>query len=416
MSERADVVVLGAGIVGVSAALHLQERGRDVAVVERESEAGRGTSYGNAGLIERSSIYPYAFPRDLLTIARYAMNRSTDAHYHLSALPGLAPFMVRYYFNSSPAGVARIARDARPLIEHSLIEHERLIAAAGATGLMRKVGWIKAFRTPKSFDKGRNDAARLRGYDLDIEELDPAALAEREPHLGEGLIGALHFHDPGAISDPGGLVQSYNALFQSRGGRFVQGDATTLEQDSRGWRVKTLDGWLVAREVVVALGPWSDLVFKALGYRLPFGIKRGYHQHFGSKGNAVLNHPVLDFDGGYLLAPMARGIRLTTGAEFARRGSPPTPVQLARALPTARSLYPLADPVEDKPWMGSRPCLPDMLPIIGRAPKHDGIWFDFGHQHHGLTLGPVSGRLLAEQMTGEQPFTDPAPYRMERFG
>ena len=416
MIERVDVVVLGAGIVGVSAALHLQERGRDVAVVDRENAAGRGTSYGNAGLIERSSIYPYAFPRDLLTIARYAMNRSTDAHYHLSALPGLAPFMIRYYFNSSPAGVARIARDARPLIEHSLIEHERLIAAAGATGLMRKVGWIKAFRTPKSFDKGRNDAARLRGYDLDIEELDPAALAEREPHLGEGLIGALHFHDPGAISDPGGLVQAYNALFQSRGGRFVQGDATTLEQDPQGWRVKTRDGWLVAREVVVALGPWSDLVFKALGYRLPFGIKRGYHQHFGSKGNAVLNHPVLDFDGGYLLAPMAKGIRLTTGAEFARRGSPPTPVQLARALPTARSLYPLADPVEDKPWMGSRPCLPDMLPIIGRAPKHDGIWFDFGHQHHGLTLGPVSGRLLAEQMTGEQPFTDPAPYRMERFG
>ena len=248
--------------------------------------------------------------------------------------------MIRYYFNSSPAGVARIARDARPLIEHSLIEHERLITAAGATGLMRKVGWIKAFRTSKSFDKGRNDAARLRGYDLEIEELDPAALAEREPHLGDGLIGALHFRDPGAISDPGGLVQSYNALFQSRGGRFVQGDATTLEQDLQGWRVKTRDGWLVAREVVVALGPWSDLVFKALGYRLPFGIKRGYHQHFGSKGNAVLNHPVLDFDGGYLLAPMAKGIRLTTGAEFARRGSPPTPVQLARALPTARRLYP----------------------------------------------------------------------------
>ena len=407
MSERADVVVLGAGIVGVSAALHLQERGRDVAVVERENEAGRGTSYGNAGLIERSSIYPYAFPRDLLTIARYAMNRSTDAHYHMSALPGLAPFMIRYYFNSSPDGVARIARDARPLIEHSLIEHERLIAAAGATGLMRKVGWIKAFRTPKSFDKGRRDAARLRGFDLEIEELDPAALAEREPHLGEGLLGALHFRDPGAISDPGGLVQSYNALFQSRGGRFLQGDATTLEQHMPGWRVKTRDGWLVAREVVVALGPWSDLVFKALGYRLPFGIKRGYHQHFGSKGNAVLNHPVLDFDG---------GIRLTTGAEFARRESPPTPVQLARALPTARSLYPLAEPVEDKPWMGSRPCLPDMLPIIGKAPRHNGIWFDFGHQHHGLTLGPVSGRLLAEQMTGEQPFTDPAPYRMERFG
>ena len=172
---------------------------------------------------------------------------------------------------------------------------------------------------------------------------------------------------------------------------------------------------VAAREAVVALGPWSDVIVGKLGYRLPFGIKRGYHLHFRARGNAVLNHPVLDLDGGYLLAPMDQGIRLTTGAEFAARDAPMTPVQMARAIPKARRLFPLAEPLEDMPWMGSRPCLPDMLPVIGRAPKHDGIWFDFGHQHHGLTLGPVSGRLLAEQMTGETPFTDPAPYRADRF-
>ena len=416
MSDRADVVVLGAGIVGVSAALHLQERGRDVVLVERAPKAGMGTSYGNAGLIERSSIYPYAFPRDLASLARYALNRTTDAHYHASALPGLAPFLVRYWFNSSPAGVERIARASRPLIERSLVEHERLMAASGSTGLMRKIGWIKGFRTQRSFDKGRADAAKLRGFDLEVEELDAAALAEREPHLGEGMIGALHFRDPGAVSDPGGLVERYNALFVKRGGRFMKGDAATLEEEAPGWRVKTRDGWLQARDVVVALGPWSDVVFGKLGYRLPFGIKRGYHLHFRARGNAVLNHPVLDTDGGYLLAPMEAGIRLTTGAEFARRDAPMTPVQMERAIPKARALFPLAEPLEDMPWMGSRPCLPDMLPVIGRAPKHRGMWFDFGHQHHGLTLGPVSGRLLAEQMTGETPFTDPAPYRMERFG
>ena len=416
MGSKADVVVLGAGIVGVSAALHLQERGRDVALIERAPRAGMGTSYGNAGLIERSSIYPYAFPRDLGSLARYALNRTTDAHYHPSALPGLAPFLLRYWFNSSPKGIERIALAARPLIERSLAEHERLIAAAGATGLMRQVGWIKGFRTRRSFDKGLKDAARLRRFDLTVDVLDADALAEREPHLGPGMLGALHFRDPGAVSDPGGLVARYNDLFLSRGGRFVKGDAATLEASAPGWRVKTRDGWLSARDVVVALGPWSDVIFDKLGYRLPFGIKRGYHLHFRARGNAVLNHPVLDADGGFLLAPMDQGIRLTTGAEFARRDAPMTPVQLARATPKARALFPLAEPLEDMPWMGSRPCLPDMLPVIGRAPQHDGIWFDFGHQHHGLTLGPVSGRLLAEQMTGETPFTDPAPYRMERFG
>lgn len=416
MSLKADVVVLGAGIVGVSAALHLQERGRDVVVVERAPKAGMGTSYGNAGLIERSSIYPYAFPRDVRSVLRYAMNRTTDAHYHPSALPGLAPFLVRYWFNSSPKGIERIARAARPLIERSLAEHERLMMESGSTALMRKVGWIKAFRTRRSLDKGLKDAARLRGFALEIDELDAAGLAEREPHLGDGMIGALHFRDPGAVTDPGGLVERYNALFLQRGGRLMKGDAATLTDGAPGWNVKTRDGWLSAREAVVALGPWSDVIFGKLGYRLPFGIKRGYHLHFRPRGNAVLNHPVLDLDGGYLLAPMERGIRLTTGAEFARRDAPMTPIQMERALPKARALFPLAEPIEDMPWMGSRPCLPDMLPIIGRAPKHEGIWFDFGHQHHGLTLGPVSGRLLAEQMTGETPFTDPAPYRMERFG
>ncbi len=416
MSLKADVVVLGAGIVGVSAALHLQERGRDVAVVERAPAAGMGTSYGNAGLIERSSIYPYAFPRDLRSLIRYASNTTTDAHYHPAALPGLAPFLVRYWFNSSQRGIERIARASRPLIERSLIEHERLMAASGSTGLMRKVGWIKAFRTQRSFDKGLRDAARLSGFGLEIDELDAAGLAAREPHLGEGPVGALHFRDPGAVSDPGGLVQRYNQLFLSRGGRFVKGDAATLAADGTGWQVKTRDGWLSAADVVVALGPWSDIVFGKLGYRLPFGIKRGYHLHFRARGNAVLTRPVLDADGGYLLAPMDQGIRLTTGAEFARRDAPMTPVQLGRAIPKARAFFPLAEPLEDTPWMGSRPCLPDMLPVIGKAPRHKGIWFDFGHQHHGLTLGPVSGRLLAEQMTGEQPFTDPAPYRMERFG
>jgi D-amino-acid dehydrogenase len=112
---------------------------------------------------------------------------------------------------------------------------------------------------------------------------------------------------------------------------------------------------------------------------------------------------------------MVQGIRLTTGVEFASRDAPPTPRQLERAEPLARKIFPLARAVDEKPWMGSRPCLPDMRPIIGPALRHPGLWFAFGHNHHGLTLGPVTGRLLAEMMTGRETFTDPAPYSVERF-
>ena len=416
MNMKVDVAVLGAGIVGVCAALHLQARGRSVALIDRNASAGAETSYGNAGLIERSSIVPYMFPRDLPTLVRYALNGSTDARYHLAALPRLAPFLLRYMLASSPAGIARSTAGARPLIERCLAEHEVLMEAAEATHLMRRIGWIKAFRRTGSRDEAFAEAERLGRMGLSIDTLDPGALAEREPHLGPGPIGALHFRDPAAVSDPGALVRAYKALFVERGGRFLQGDGRSLQESGGGWQGAGTNGTIGAREVVVALGPWSDLVFRTLGYRLPFAVKRGYHRHFRPRGNAVLTRPVLDFDGGYLLAPMAQGIRLTTGAEFALRDARPTPVQMARAEPVARALFPLGEAVEPEPWMGARPCLPDMLPILGPAPRHRGLWFDFGHQHHGLTLGPVSGRLLAEMMTGDAPFTDPAPYSMERFG
>ena len=137
--------------------------------------------------------------------------------------------------------------------------------------------------------------------------------------------------------------------------------------------------------------------------------------HFGAKGNATLGRTVLDADYGYALAPMRQGIRLTTGAEFARLDAPSTPVQLDKVDPTARKLFPLEDRLDKKPWLGRRPCLPDMLPVIGAVPGHKGLWADFGHHHLGLTLGPISGRLVAEMMTGQPTFTDPAPYRIDRF-
>ncbi|MBC7576753.1 MAG: FAD-binding oxidoreductase [Tardiphaga sp.] len=413
---KADVLVLGAGMVGVSAALHLQARGRNVVLIDKHERAGEETSYGNAGLIECASVFPYMFPRDFSQLLKYALNRSPDVHYHLDALPGFLPWMMRYFLNSSPAGALRSAMAALPLIQRSLSEHEALIEEAGVPDLLRRTGWIKLFRAETSLAKGIRELERDRAYGVTGDVLDAAAIAVREPNLSGDFAGAIHWPAPGFIPDPGGLAKAYAALFLRKGGRFIAADARTLVQGDGGWRVAGPNGALVGRDVVVALGPWSDQIFRPLGYDIPLRTKRGYHLHLAPSGNAVLHHPVLDSDRGYLLAPMNRGTRLTTGAEFARRDAPPTPVQIERTLPMARAMFPLGEPIESQPWMGSRPCLPDMLPVISRAPRHKGLWFDFGHQHHGLTLGPVSGRLLADMITGQSPFTDPKAFSVERFG
>ncbi len=414
MSIRADTIVLGAGMVGVGAALALQARGRDVAIVERRGEAGRETSFGNAGLIERASVELYTFPRDIGTIARTVLGLNAAARIDWAALPQTLPWIARYFFESAPAKAAEHAHSALPLIERCLSEHMELAQAAGAAGLIRKSGWIKAFRSEKTLAAGAREARHIRDFGLAFDALDARALAELEPNVS-GFAGAVMYRDPASCVDPGGLVAAYAALFARRGGRMFSGDARSLDQTPQGWTVATSAGPVAAREVVVALGPWSDDVFRPLGYAIPLGVKRGYHMHYRAQGDAVLAHPVLDADGGFLLAPMTRGIRLTTGAEFAPRDAAPSPVQLARVEPLARSVFPLGDRVDAEPWMGSRPCLPDLLPVIGPAPRHQGLWFDFGHQHHGFTLGPITGRLLAEMMTGETPFTDPQPYGVDRF-
>src|ERR1700722_3985287 len=372
---KADVLVLGAGMVGVSAALHLQRRGRDVILVDKHERAGEETSYGNAGMIECASVFPYMFPRDFAQILQYALHRAPQVRYAFSDLPAFLPWLVRYFLASAPDRAYRGAMAVMPLIRRSLIEHEALIAEAGVPELLRRSGWIKMYRSDATLAKAVRDFERARQFGVAGEILDQKAIIQREPHLSGEFAGAVHFTEPGFVLDPGGLAKAYAALFQRKGGRFVVADARTLEQNAGGrWSVATSDGRLSAREAVVALGPWSDLVTGPLGYSLPLNIKCGYHLHLASRDNAVLNQPVLDTDLGYLLAPMNRGIRLTTGVEFARRDAPPTPIQLQRALPRARALFPLADAVDAKPWMGARPCLPDMLPVIGKAPRHPGRW------------------------------------------
>ena len=412
-NKSTDVLVLGAGIVGLGLALKLQERGREVVLIDR-AQAGAATSFGNAGLIERSTVFPYAFPRDLPTLLAYALGRRTAAHYHWSALPSLLPWMWRYWQHSSPALYPKAIAGALPLIEHSWSEHQPLIAAAGVQGLVNERGWIKVFRTQESADQSLAMAEQSRAYGVKALDLSTTQLLTLEPAVKTGVLGGVHYPDARQIQDPQALSSAYLKLFEQRGGRLVQGDARTLQAQAQSWSVQTDEGRLHATQAVLALGPWGEDMARQLGYHLPMGRKRGYHMHFQASALA-LKHTIVDVENGYAIAPMRQGLRLTTGAEFALRDAPATPVQLERIEPMARSLTALGERVDTQPWLGSRPCTADMLPLVGSAPRHPGLWFSFGHAHHGLTQAASSGRLLAELMCGETPYIDPRPYRVERF-
>jgi D-amino-acid dehydrogenase len=411
----ADVIVLGAGIIGVSTALQLARRGKSVVLVDRRAP-GHETSFGNAGLIQREGVVPYGFPQDFRKLLKYGLNNSLDVHYHLSGLIKALPFLARYWWHSNASRHAIISKSYAPMIAHSISEHNILIEEAGAEHLIAKHGWLEIYRGERRRDHDFREAERLkREFEVEHVQLSGEQLAEEEPHLSKDFSGALKWLDPWSVRDPLALTQSYVQLFEKLGGRVVVGDALTLSQTKSGWRVLTVDGPVEGQNVVVALGPWSDIVARKLGYRFPLGVKRGYHMHYGMDPEKRLNNWLLDVDSGYLLAPMNKGIRLTTGAEFAHRDAPKTPVQVDGSERVARQVFPLGKRLDAEPWMGSRPCTPDMMPIIGPAPRHRSMWFAFGHAHHGLTLGPITGRVLAEAISGDKPTVPLDAFLPDRF-
>lgn len=411
---RIDVMVLGAGIVGTSIALHVAKRGLAVALVDRRAP-GEETSYGNAGVIEGNTIFPPAFPSDAIALLRVALKRAPEANYHPSFLPQVAPWLMAFRAASRPERLIETARLMRPLFARALAEHETLLAESGGQRFLRKQGWLKLYRSDRAFDALKRELALAQEFGMSYHTLDPNGARELEPSLAPVFRHAVHWPRAASITNPLAVTQAYAARFGALGGVVMRGDARGLRRTDGHWRLETAEGLLDAEHAVVALGPFAPDVLEPLGIRLPLGVKRGYHRHYRAAGNAALARPVVDIENGYCLAPMEQGIRLTTGVEFAARDAPPTPVQFDRLLPAARALFPLGAPVEASPWMGSRPCFADSRPVIGPAPGQPGLWLAYGHAHWGLTLGPATGRLLAEMMTGTTPFCDPEPYGAGRF-
>lgn len=414
VSAPADVMVLGAGIVGICVALHLQARGRNVVLVEK-GEPGQQTSYGNAGLIERSTAFPPSFPQGFGALLRYASNTSPEARYAPLHLLRTGGRMARYWRNSRPDRLPARGRAFRALVALALAEHEALVEAAGLKHLIRHGGWLELLSAAQAGDIDRRIAEVAR-YGIEADRIDGAALAEMEPTLKRRFAAALHWKTTVGITDPGAYGRALAGLFTARGGRLVKETVTTLEQRGSQWQARAQSGATVAaRDAVVTLGPWAPDLLGPLGYRVPMIFERGYHMHYALSDDKKLNHSVYIPGSGYLLSPMQKGVRLTTGVEFAARDARPNHAQLEKVETALHGLLPVARRLDDKPWMGVRPSTPDMLPLIGTAPRHEGLWFAFGHGHHGLTLGPVTGRLLADLMTGAAPCADPAPYRPDRF-
>jgi D-amino-acid dehydrogenase len=410
--KQVDVIVLGAGIVGVSAAYAVRQRGLSVILIDRR-EPGSETSYGNAGILSSGSILPLNQPSLWSALPTYMTNRHAALRWDPAWAIRNVDWLVRFLANATSSRIKPRATALHGLIGASLKLHREWIVKAGAAQRIRETGWLKAWRSD-AVGAATEEQAFLAEYGIASQLLDRQAISAIEPNIVPVYkVGLLHTQTA-SVDSPGAVVKAYTRMLAGAGGEIRQSEIKAIVPDGEGWRVALADGAISARHVVVALGPWSADLLRPLGYRVPLAFERGYHREFEPNPARSLQRPIHDAEGSFLMTPVEQGIRVTTGVELTARDAPSSFAQLDQVVPVARGVVEFGEAVGE-PWRGARPTLPDSLPMIGPVPRHAGLWLAFGNQHIGFTTGPATGAAIAAMIGGAPPPFDVAPFSPSRY-
>lgn len=414
------VAVLGAGMVGVATALELQRLGAQVTLIDRR-DPGQETSYGNAGVIARSSLMPFNHPDLWKSLPTLLCNNTASLRYNKAFMLRNLGWCVSYLRHASQAAFEETTTALDALIRLSTTEHQRLLAEVGESQRLRDNGWLFLYRSQAAFDGGQLGRDTMDHFGVRTQVLDRQALHDLEPVLNASAFEkALWIQDTYSVDSPGQVTAAYARAFAARGGIISTRQLNTLQRNGEGWDVLDDSGQAsYFEQVVVALGPWSKQFMARMGIRVPMAFERGYHMHYApgaADGTSTrLQRPVYDTGGAYVLSPMEQGLRLSTGVELNDCDAAPNPVQLELAEAAARQALPLGERLEAAPWMGRRPTLPDCRPIIGAMPGRRGLWLAFGHQHVGFSTGTGTAKLLGALMSKQAAPIDAKPFRAERF-
>ncbi|MFQ5955504.1 MAG: NAD(P)/FAD-dependent oxidoreductase [Kiloniellales bacterium] len=409
-----QVLVIGAGVVGIACAIFLRRDGHQVTVIDR-LPPGEGCSLGNAGILAASSCVPLSMPGTLIRVPKWLLDPLGPLAIRWRYLPRLAPWLVRFVRAGAPARVEAASVALRSLLATTVEGHRALAEAAGAADLVRPSGLLWAYETASGFLREAADWRLRRARGVRMEELEGGAVGEIEPALAPHCRRAVWLPDDGYVTDPLGLVRALAEHFARAGGSILRREARDFELGPEGpTRLATDHGSLEADVFVIAAGAWSGELAARLGSPVPLESERGYHVMIGQPGVA-LRVPVVAGERMFGATPMTAGLRLAGTVEFGGLTAPPNYARARVLLRHGRRLLPGLKAEAVSEWMGHRPALPDSLPVIGRSPRHPSVFFAFGHGHTGLTAAPMTGRVIADLVAGRPPPFDLAPFAADRF-
>jgi D-hydroxyproline dehydrogenase len=409
--ETTEIAVIGAGVIGLTIALELADQGHEVTLVD-PGPPGMGASYGNAGTIASYATSPVGTPEVLRGLPSLLFSRTSPLAIRHLALPSLAPWLIRFLWQSLPAQAERNARALAALLSDATELWDELALRVQGAGVLQRRGCLYLYETPQAFTQASAGLDRRRALGVEVELVSPDQLAKLEPNLPRGLGGAAYFTGATFLDDPGrmmGLIASA-ALEKAR---LVPARVDRLTRGPDGVVLEGADLHLHARRVVIAAGAQSRDLARQAGDRIPLDTERGYHVEW-DMAEPLLSRPSCPTARGFYFCPMAGRLRVAGTVELGGLTLPPSPHRIAKLVEGARAFFPdLGAP--DREWMGFRPSIPDSLPVIGPSRGGPDVLLAFGHGHLGVTLAPVTARIVSALLSGRSALVDVTPYRAVRF-
>lgn len=416
MAEQVpDVTILGAGIVGISTALSLAERGFKVAMIDRNPPA-EGASYGNAGSLSPWSCVPQSMPGQWKSVPGWLIDPEGPVALRLGYAAKFLPWAVKFLQAGQAHRLPAIADAMMALTRPTVTLYRHHLQGTGSEELVRDSTYVHVFRNGHDADLSKL-AWRMRAErQVPLEVVKGDALREIEPALSPAFEAAVLIKQQGRALDPGGIGKALAAKAQTMGVEFQQRSVERLVPEADGaWRIDTDGGPVPAQRLVMAMGAWSAKLMQGLGVNAPLEAERGYHLVFRDPG-VTLNNAIMNVESKFVVSSMNAGVRCAGTAEFAGIDAPPDYRRARVFKRLAKRMFPDLNTEDTDEWMGPRPSTPDSVPYLGEVPGFANLYAAYGHGHTGMTMGPKTGEVIATLIAGEAPDVDMAPYRIERFG
>ena len=410
-----DVVIIGAGIVGLSTALRLAEAGRQVLVLDRRGIAAEA-SRGNAGAFAFSDILPLASPGILRSAPKWLLDPLGPLAIPPRYLPRIAPWLWRFWRASQPARVAASTQAQAGLMQLSATLTPGLLERAGAADLLRRDGNLHLYDSPAQWRAALPSWQQRQQHGIGFEHLHGVdAIAALQPGLIPRFEVATFVPGWMSVSDPWLLCQRVAAAVQAASGRLCGADVRSIQPQARGVRLWLAEGRCIdARQLVVAAGAWSHRLAATLGERIPLETERGYNTTL-PPGAMELRRQVTFMDHGFVMTPIGGGVRIGGAVELGGLAAAPNWARAQALVDKAQRFFPGLRAQGGTQWMGFRPSLPDSLPVIGAARRTPHVFYAFGHGHLGLTQAAATAELVQALLANTTPALDLTPFSPSRF-